>query len=67
VVVTAEMDRTSDEALFIYFCLLNDAVSITGCVAEDNEMRINTAVAKDMEGDGCCEYETLQKNLCEKS
>jgi hypothetical protein len=24
-------------------------------------MRVNTALAKDMEGDGCCEYKNLHK------
>ena len=59
-VVTAELDRMRVEALFICLHLLNEAVSNSRCVAEDNHTRVDTALVKDMEGDGCCEYENLQ-------
>ena len=37
------------------FYLLNEVVSNSGCLAEDDQMRVNTALAKDMEGDDFCE------------
>jgi hypothetical protein len=40
----AELDRTRDETLFIYFYFLHEAVSNSGCVEEDDQMRVNTAL-----------------------